>query len=58
VDKAFIKKNTRDLENFVQKAKRKLLEFEVMQSEWEHLQNKSKIFSSASGFMRHIKSSR
>jgi len=56
MNNAVIKKNTKELENFVKKAKRKLLEFEIMQSEWETKQGKSKIYRSSAEFMRHIKS--
>jgi len=56
MDSVVIKKNTRELEGFVKKAKRKLLEFEVMQAEWETINNKSRVYQSSTNFMRHIKS--
>ncbi len=55
MDNVKIRKNARELENFVKKAKRKLLEFEVMQSEWETANGKVAVFKNASTFMKHIK---
>ncbi len=51
-----LKDNTRELENFIKKANRKLLELEIMQSVWEIKNGKGKIYNSSSNFMKHIKS--
>ena len=51
-----IQKKSRDLEDFIKKAKRKLVEFDVLQSQWEIAQGKGKVHSSVSDFMKHIKS--
>ena len=51
-----IKKNTKELEDFIKKAQRKLLEFEVMQSEWETAHGGGKVYKSSAEFMKHIRS--
>ncbi len=53
---AAIKKNTKELEGFIKKANRKLLELEVMQSVSELKEGKGRVYDSSTDFMRYIKS--
>ena len=42
------------IERFIKKASRMLLEFEIAQSEWDYAHGRSKIYKSADQYMRHI----
>ena len=56
MDTIVIKNNTRELESFIKKANRKLLELDIMQSVWELKNGKGEIYKSSIDFMHHIKS--
>ena len=47
-------RGARDLESFILKAKRKLLEFEALQSEMEIREGKGKVYESAGEFMKSL----
>ncbi len=47
-------KKISELERFIKKASRVLLEFEVAQSEWEIARGKYKIYKSADAYMQHV----
>ena len=49
-----IRKASREFEVFIKKARRKLLEAEILQSEWEIQNGKGKVYKSADDFMAHI----
>ncbi len=51
-----IQKKSKDLEAFITKARRKLLEFEILQSKWEIAQGKVKKYTSVTKLMKDIKS--
>ena len=51
-----IKKSSVELENFIKKARRKLLEVEVMQAEWEKQNGKGKVFKTAKDLIKYVKS--
>ena len=51
-----IEKNKKELEGFIKKANRKLLEFEIAQSEWEIAHGKIKVFKSAKEIKSYMKS--
>jgi single-stranded DNA-binding protein len=48
-------KKVTQLESFIRKASRVLLEFEIAQSEWEIAHGKYKVFKSADSVMRHVR---
>lgn len=50
-----MERGARELESFILKAKRKLLEFEVLQSHMEIRQGKGKVYHSASEFMKSLR---
>ena len=50
-----MERGARELESFISKAKRKLLEFEVLQSAMEIRQRKGKVYQSASDFMKSLR---
>lgn len=52
-----IERGARELESFILKAKRRLLEFEVLQSALEIKKGKGKIYDSASEFMKSLRRS-
>ena len=51
-----IKNNAKELESFIKKAKRKLLEFEIAKSEWEIAHGRGKVFKSAIQLREYMKS--
>ncbi len=50
-----LQRKATELERFIKKATRTLLEFEVAQSKWEIKHGLGKSYKSADAFMRHIK---
>lgn len=52
-----IERGARELESFILKARRRLLEFEVLQSALEIKERKGKIYDSASEFVKSLKRS-
>jgi hypothetical protein len=51
-----LKNSAKELETFIKKANRKLVELEILQSVWEIKNGKGKIYNSSTDFMKHIKS--
>mgnify|MGYP001587960954 CR=1 FL=1 len=50
-----LERGARELESFIFKARRKLLEFEVLQSQIEINQGKGKVYRRASEFMKSLR---
>jgi single-stranded DNA-binding protein len=51
-----LQKKADQVESFIKKAGRMLVEFQVAQAKWEIKHGKYKTFKSASDYMRHIRS--
>ena len=56
MEKKSLEKNTRELEQFIKKAKQKLVEVEAWQSLLEKRAGKGRVYKSADNFMRRVKS--
>ena len=51
-----LQRKAEQVENFIQKGSRLLLEFQVAQAKWEIEHGKFKTYKSAGDYMRHIRS--
>lgn len=56
MDTIILKNNKKELQNFIKKANRKLLELDVLQSVWELKKGKGRIYKSSADLMSHISS--
>lgn len=51
---ATLQRKVVQIERFIKKASRALLEFEIAQSEWDYAHGRYKAYKSADHFMKHI----